>query len=160
MKSNVIKATMQGHCAICNKTYPPNTRIVKDNKTGKWVMADCLWPEKSKTPNADNNTIPKQQEYRPKDEGATDHSFHLTPKQVAPDIQYPEVATEKQIDVLWTQCYEKAKEITGEPNTILAMSFFNAKLKVKDQAFDVAYSKMIAKQKAKEQEQKISNIEA
>ena len=42
----VIEAKMQGTCGICRKTYTEGTRIAKDSKTGKWVEANCLWPDK------------------------------------------------------------------------------------------------------------------
>jgi hypothetical protein len=43
--ASVITSKMAGKCGICGKEYPAGTRIAKDNKTGKWAMADCIWPK-------------------------------------------------------------------------------------------------------------------
>ncbi len=48
MKTTVITATKPEKCALCGEQYAPGTRIVKDNKSGQWVMADCLWPKDRK----------------------------------------------------------------------------------------------------------------
>lgn len=47
MKTTVITATKAEKCALCGEQYAPGARIVKDYRTGQWVMADCLWPKKN-----------------------------------------------------------------------------------------------------------------
>lgn len=45
-KPTVIKAQVPGHCTMCKKVYGPGTRIVMNREIGRWVMADCMWPNK------------------------------------------------------------------------------------------------------------------
>ncbi len=45
-KPIVIPARKAGKCEMCGKEFAQGTRIVRERKTGHWVMADCLWPDK------------------------------------------------------------------------------------------------------------------
>ncbi len=45
-KPIVIPARKAGKCEMCGKDFAQGTRIVRERKTGHWVMADCLWPDK------------------------------------------------------------------------------------------------------------------
>jgi hypothetical protein len=49
MTTTVIKAEQEGKCGICGLQYPIGTRIAQDRKTGRWAMADCIWPKAFKT---------------------------------------------------------------------------------------------------------------
>lgn len=42
----VVEAQRSEICDICGQLYPAGTRITLDRRTGRWVMADCVWPAK------------------------------------------------------------------------------------------------------------------
>ncbi len=44
MTSKVFVAKLQGECSKCNKPIAIGQRIAKDEKTGKFQHADCIWP--------------------------------------------------------------------------------------------------------------------
>ena len=52
--ATVIKSKMGGTCELCGEKYAAGTRIAKDDATGKWVMADCLFPGKVRKPTSTN----------------------------------------------------------------------------------------------------------
>jgi hypothetical protein len=83
MPSKVFQAKQQGTCSICSWTIEVGDRITKDNKSGKYVHADCLWPDKARD-NADSPSSQGRQAQRkgittPAGGGGTTESVHGSP---------------------------------------------------------------------------------
>lgn len=81
--ATVIVAKNPGHCELCDEDYQKGTRIAKDDKSGLWVHADCLFPGRVRKPA--NNTFSKPYGSSEREEGPPVPYESPTPLQLQRD---------------------------------------------------------------------------
>ena len=148
MTSKVFVAKLQGECSKCNKPIAVGQRIAKDEKSGKFQHADCLYPSKARNANSIQT-----------DTSTESPGNHIrTDTKPGATASWPTPLDSSQIDRMLKEALDKAQEITGDPSHPFAVAIFKAKLTAAEQQFNINYSKRLAQEQATQQAAKLSMI--
>lgn len=152
--SRVFVARKSGTCPECREPITEGkSRIVQDTMDSKYKHADCVFGKKTHEASPINPPAAT-----PPREAAGQHASFYHTKAALPG--YPSPLTKGVIEEALVYATAKAEELSGELNLTLTEAIFRAAIAAQEQQFSVAFSKVVAQEKDKEQQNKLANIKS